>query len=75
MFACRITISLGIKGGCDLNGANSIGLPLSGLPIIWILLPPTRDDSIRVIFMVCVILFCKPNSYFNTKSTTSVKKC
>jgi len=31
MFAWRITISLGIKGGCDLNVANSIGLPLSGL--------------------------------------------
>jgi hypothetical protein len=24
---------------------------LSGLPIIWILLPPTSGDSIRVIFM------------------------
>jgi hypothetical protein len=24
---------------------------LSGLPIIWILLPPTRGDSIKVIFM------------------------
>lgn len=75
MFACRITISLGINGGCDLNVANSIGRPFSGLPIIWILLPPTSGDSIRVIFMGCVILFCKPNSYFNTKSTTSVKKC
>lgn len=75
MFAWRITISLGINGGCDLNVANSIGLPLSGLPIIWILLPPTSGDSIRVIFMVCVILYCKPNTYFNTKSTTSVKKC
>jgi len=58
MFACRITISLGINGGCDLKVANSIGLPLSGLPIIWILLPPTRGDSIRVIFMgVCVFGF------------------
>ncbi len=51
MFACRITISLGTKGGCDLKVANSIGRPLSGLPIIWILLPPTSGDSIRVIFM------------------------
>ena len=75
MFACRMTISLGINGGCDLNVANNIGRPLSGLPMIWILLPPTSGDSIRVIFMVCVVLFCKPNSYFNTKSTTSVKKC
>jgi len=58
MFAWRITISLGINGGCDLNVANSIGLPLSGLPMIWILLPPTSGDSIRVIFIgVCVFGF------------------
>jgi hypothetical protein len=31
---------------------------LSGLPIIWILLPPTRGDSIKVIFMgVCEFVF------------------